>query len=374
MMITPKIYSITNKLEQYIENECNESYHSHKCWVTCIGSLKSSNVNNLQDMCINRLCNLTDCEELKFYGYPEEICNKLELSQCFFSSDSYRNFILWKKRKSIFTSHIIQSNIWIFSYLKYKNMIILGLEKGIIQIRNVNNLNEILCTLDSNKDSNVHNLYIYKNLLISKSCKILVWRIHDIITQGYDINFDNSDLVLELDSKDTHMSDIIIFNNELISFDSDFNIDIYNLDSYQKIKCLNYRGLILPQPYFTEYVLSSIIYSDNIVLLANKKLVFLDKFTKKINQVILFDFNIWQISSYYNVLLVTTSLPDIIIIRKNKDNNNYFHDSTINIKLGEYNERYNKCSAQLLVLNDKLIVSIGGNMYVIDILNLKFLT
>ena len=372
-------------VEQLLDNNYNESEYSQKCWITCLGDLNNS-LDNLEILCVKKLCNYTDSKELLLNNYPIEICRNLDRYQCFFSSDSYSNFIIWQKRNNIFEPMTIDTKSWVFSFINYKNFIILGLKDGIIQVRDVYNPKFITLTIKTKDESNVHSLILYKNLLVSSSDQILIWDLDYLLHNYTKTNMlDKDPLPLKkLDTKGKHIHNLILVKNTLVIFSSNFYIELWNLNTYIKEKCMNYRDCIFPKPVFTEYIISSIIHKNHIVSVGNKKIVFFDKNTLEISQVMCFDFNIWQVIRYYNILLVSTSLPDIIVITFDNRSDKYIYDPTLNIglknisskkviRIGQYHKT-DQCSAQLLVLNDHLHVSIGSQICVINISGLKSFT
>ena len=377
-MLTHKIlkkYPINNApyLVQSIDSNYNESYYSQKCWITSLGDFNNES-DNLQNLCFSKLCTYTDSEELLSNNYPTEICKNLERRQCFFSSDSYHNFIVWKKKNKIFVPEIIDEKCWIFSFVNYKNFIILGLKNGIIQLRDAYNPKLIILTLQTDSKFNIYCLLMYKNFLISSSDNILIWDIDTIISQ-YSNNIMDRKLKpnkkLQMDGKHVHV--LLIVNETLISVGSNFVVELWDLNRYKKKKNFNFRELIFPKPVFREYITSGIIHYDNIILVGNKKIVLLDKYSLELLQVILFEFNVWEICSYSNILLLSTSLPDIVVVKFDFISNKYVYDCEDNISLINTFYNCNQCSAQLLVLNNNLHVSIGDKIYVIDINALKLM-
>ena len=370
---------------QLMDNNYNESDYSQKCWITCLGNFNNRS-DNLQNLCYKKLCNYTDSKELLSNNYPIEICKNLDRYQCFFSSDSHSNFIIWQKRSNIFEPMSIDTKSWVFSFINYKNFIILGLQDGVIQVRDVYNPKFITLTIKTNDDGNVHSLIMYKNLLISSSNQILIWDMDYLLDNHQKINMLDKNLLplKKLDTKGKHIHNLVLVKYTLVIFSSNFYIELWNLNTYTKEKCLNYRDCIFPKPIFTEYMISNIIHNNHIVSIGNKKIVFFDKNTLEISQVMTFDFNVWQVTSYYNILLVSTSLTDIIVLKCDNKSDKYIYDPKLNIglkdvcseriiRIGRYHES-DQCSAQLLVLNNHLHISIGSKICVINISELKSLS
>ena len=71
--------------------------------------------------------------------------------------------------------------------------------------------------------------------------------------------------------------------------------------------------------------------------------------------------------------MLSTSLPDIVVVKFDFISNKHVYDCEDNISLINTFYNCNQCSAQLLVLNNNLHVSIGDKIYVIDINALKLM-
>ena len=96
-----------------------------------------------------------------------------------------------------------------------------------------------------------------------------------------------------------------------------------------------------------------------------------------IRQVIPLNFNAWMLTKYYNCILVSSSLMDVIVVtiyifsKSGSEIYNIDLKNSISIDISP-SEKYSS-SAQLLILNDNLIVSVGDNIYNRNISHLKYL-
>ena len=144
------------------------SINKDRNWITCLGIINTTDDNSLFQLCINKLSKLTNFYELNNKNYPEHICMSLRNKQLFFSSGSDSILRLWymNEHNKIIKIKDINNNCWTFSYVVYKNYLILGLKNGRIEIRDINNIENIVLNIILDDGICYNNI---KSLLINKS-------------------------------------------------------------------------------------------------------------------------------------------------------------------------------------------------------------